>query len=248
MNDISSTQSFSEARLELRETIVIILMGTFAPQAAEHTPIYSGLAQIARQLGFRTLVKSLPKVGLGNFESMIDQLDRDIYGQNPDCQVILIGHSQGATAAHALAHCRPSDTRVVIAISPPTHGTALAALPGSRFIPIARHLRTHSPEMRALRNQREYPPGQVHVFYSVLDQFVLPFLSSQVRGANNILVAPKVTWPAWVRLGQRSSLGVTLVDGTCDHLSITMHKQVHRQIVRVIGNLPSDHRPASVAV
>lgn len=221
------------------ESIVVIVMGTFAPQSAERSLVYATLANAVRELGYHTVVMSLRKFGLGDFAATLDDMEARIFGAYPDNPIILIGHSQGGSVVHALAHRRPERTVRVFAISPPTHGTHLASSPVSRWVPIARHLGAHSPQMREIRAYRDYPAEKIHVFYSPFDEFVVPFASSQVRGANNVLIVPRYLWPLMMRLGQRASQGITLVDGYCEHLSIVRHPAVLERVVGALEREPA---------
>lgn len=208
---------------------VVVCMGTGAPQLAERN-YYRPLLNFIRELGFEVQCLSLPKLGLGDFQMAIDELEKQIFDHR-DQPLVLIGHSQGASIVHALAHRCPGRVMQVIQLCPATHGTWLASLP----LGIASHLAPYSNDLRVLRGLQSFPIERTHVVYTPFDQLIVPWFSSFLLGAHNVVIAPRRMRGVLARFGQqRRSRGVLQVHGYCDHISVVACPAVHNYIRSVL--------------
>ncbi len=215
--------------------LVALVMGTGAPQLAERA-YYAPMASYLRRLGLEVQCFSLPKLGIGDFDDMVVELEDKIFAANPYRAVTLIGHSQGASAVHALAHIQPERVRSVFEMCPPTHGTWLANQFLARGLGLAQHLGLHSERLRDLRSQRAFPANRIHAIYSPFDQLIIPFTSSQVRDAHNVVIAPRSMHGLLAKhFGQRRSLGVTLIHGYIDHITAPMSPIVLDYMAQVMS-------------
>jgi pimeloyl-ACP methyl ester carboxylesterase len=218
----------------LQDTVVVIYMGTFAPQFAES--FYQSLAQVFRLRGYPVIIKSIPGLGLGHLADSSAELAESVF--EDDKRYILVGHSQGAL--HAFNHAKQYGDQIaaVFAFGAPFHGTRLANLGHwLSAIPAIRNMASHSRYLRELRSDQTYTSENVYSMFSVLDELVVPFFASSVKGANNVVLAPEFIHKPLIKLGFRRSRGVELVNGWAEHLGVIWHPALHNYVDDVLDQL-----------
>lgn len=217
----------------------VLCMGTGAPQLVSGN-YYRQILDTLAPTSASVEAYSLHKLGLGDFVATVDDMEDRVFGSGASRPVVLVGHSQGSSVVHWLAHRHPDEVSLVIELSPPTHGTWLANLPVVGRLGLVPHLALHSDEMRHLRGLKEFPHDRIHTFYTPFDQFVVPWVSSIVEGAHNTLVAPRLMHAGLVRLAQqRRSLGIQVMHGYCDHVTIVRCRPVLARVQDILAAAPS---------
>lgn len=227
----------------LHNTVVIIAAGTFVADWYAQF-VYGSLKRAVEERGYPVLILAIPHLGLGPMEGALDTMHATLLQAFPTQQFVLIGHSQGGS--HIMGLKRRLGSRVVktLQLSAPNHGTRLANLGGwLKAFPAIGNMAAHSPVLRELRSLEEIVEEveamEIVSVMSIFDQLVLPFFASVLKGAENIVIAPKVFHPLLKKLGFRRSNGVELVDGIADHLSIISHGAVLRLIEKMFDDLES---------
>ncbi len=225
----------------LDNTVVIIAAGTFVANWYAQF-VYGSLKRAVEERGYPVLILAIPHLGLGPMEGALDTMHATILQTFPTQQFVLIGHSQGGS--HIMGLKRRLGSRVIktLQLSAPNHGTRLANLGGwLKAFPAIGNMAAHSPVLRELRSLEEIVEEveamEIVSVMSLFDQLVLPFFASILKGAQNIVIAPKVLHPLLMKLGFRRSNGVELVDGIADHLSIISHDVVLRLIDQMFDEL-----------
>ncbi len=98
-------------------------------------------------------------------------------------KVVLVGHSMGGLIIrNYLAEYGPERVEKAISLGSPHHGTRLAVLSHSRN---GRQMKLNTEFYRDLERRDRYKEVEFHSFYSVHDNYVLPFTTSKLEGAQN---------------------------------------------------------------
>lgn len=216
----------------LRDTTVVILMGTFVPQKLQF--VYNPLADIFRGRGYEVKIVGLPMWGLSSLHNAAEVLDSLVFTDDPSAHYILVGHSQGGVHALDLATRHPDKIVAVFNFATPHHGTRLASI--SRWIPATRDMKSHSLHLHNLR-ALNYDHERIHSLFTVFDEFVVPWFASSIHGARNVVLAPSIIHGLLGRVGFKRSPEVQLVHGYAGHLLVIWHSQFHQYIERTLDEL-----------
>lgn len=216
----------------LRDTTVVILMGTFVPQKLQF--VYNPLADIFRGRGYEVKIVGLPMWGLSSLHNAAEVLDSLVFTDDPSAHYILVGHSQGGVHALDLATRHPDKIVAVFNLATPHHGTLLANV--GRWLPANRDMKPHSLHLHNLR-ALNYQQGRVHSLFTMFDGFVMPWYASNIHGGQNLVLAPRILHGLLTRIGFRRSNGVELVSGYAGHLFVIWHSQFHEYIKRTLSSL-----------
>ncbi len=229
----------------LGNTVVVIVAGTFVADWYAQF-VYGSLKRAVETRGYTVVILSIPRLGLGPMDAALDTMHAVLLQDYPAERFVLIGHSQGGSHIMGLKRRLGSRAVKTLQLSAPNHGTRLANLGGwLKAFPAIGNMAAHSPFLRELRSieeiVEEVEAMEIVSVMSLFDQLVLPFFASVLKGAENIVIAPKVLHPLLVRLGFRRSNGVQLVDGIADHLSIISHGAVLRLVEKMFDDLESSN-------
>lgn len=220
----------------LANTSVEIYMGTFVLQQWE--AVYRPLAQLFAERGYPVRIHGLPRAGLGALDEASDELASSVFVGHPEQRFILVGHSQGGLHAFHHAKYYPASVEAVFAFGTPFHGTRLANLGRVlRMLPAVRGMAAHSRTLREWREDVSYIADNIYSLYSVLDELVVPWVASTVKGGHNVILCPKAIHWLLIRAGFRRSRGIELVDGWAEHLGVIWHPALHHYIESVLDEL-----------
>lgn len=120
-------------------------------------------------------------------------------GREPDCPLVLVGHSQGALAALRYAIDNPTQVRHVFSIGCPWHGSVSAGffsksakrITGRNFAAGLRDMAPNSAFLTQLHNDIPAIADRVTNIYSTHEIFIRPYVSAHidVPGVSNVLIA-----------------------------------------------------------
>lgn len=230
-----------QAKRPLDDIVVVVVAGTFVADWYAQF-VYGSLKAAIIERGYPVRIIAIPNLGLGSMQRALDSMHQQICAEFPTQRIVLIGHSQGGSHTMGLKRLLGSRAIRVVQLSAPNHGTRLANLGGwLKAFPAIGNMAAHSPVLRELRSLEEIVEEveamELISVMSVFDQLVLPFFASVLKGAKNIVIAPRFMHPLLLKLGFRRSNGVELVDGFADHLSIISHQSVLRLLHGVFDEL-----------
>ncbi|MBP9826990.1 alpha/beta fold hydrolase [Candidatus Saccharibacteria bacterium] len=228
----------------ISNTTVIIIMGTFVPRPLRF--VYTPLADIFRERGYRVRTLGIPCLGLGSLDGAADALEQRVFTDDPDEKFIFVGHSQGGVHTLDLASRHPEKVLAVFNFAAPHHGTRLANL-GSwvAWVPAIRGMAAHSQHLHELRGVKAFEEENIHSLFTVFDQLVVPWFASGMLGAQNVVLVPKTLQRLLKGAGLTRSNGTELIHGYADHLFIIWHKQFHAYIERTLDQLEATARIAT---
>jgi pimeloyl-ACP methyl ester carboxylesterase len=131
-------------------------------------------------------IEPIPNLGFGHIREAVETLEKRYFWDHRWDKVDIIGHSQGALIALAMAIDHPHHVRKVICLGGPFHGSKLAP----NWAPFSGG-RCLSWQSRWVMGHLQVPARMdVYSFYSTSDQVVRPWRSSHLLGAKNIIVSP----------------------------------------------------------
>lgn len=130
-----------------------------------------------------------------------DDIRRGLEAQDrdPDCPLVLVGHSQGALAALRYAIDNPRQVRHVFSIGCPWHGSVSAGflsksagrITRRNLMPGLRDMAPNSEFLTQLHNDIPAIADHVTNIYSTHEIFIRPYVSAHidVPGVSNVLIA-----------------------------------------------------------
>jgi pimeloyl-ACP methyl ester carboxylesterase len=172
-------------------------------------------------------------------------LQRRYFSPQDHRRYIVVGHSQGALLALALANEHPDRVVSVEAFGMPAYGTKIAPL--WLPLPAVRAMNPRSRWLKDLRGHQDLDTSKVYSYFSALDVLVVPWVASMVKGAHNYLVLPSQIEGLVLTAG-RAMLGdrieeVEILHGTTGHIGLVTHPSVLGSVATRYG-----HREGKLAV
>ncbi len=122
---------------------------------------------------------------LGEIDGFVSQLAALIDGLGPGGSVDLVGHSMGGLIAARYMGSHPDRVRRLVTIGTPFHGTRLWAMSVGRSLP---QMRPGCDFLTATRSALAGRMDRVTCVYSRFDQIILPYQSSRLEGAHNVVL------------------------------------------------------------
>lgn len=206
---------------------VLIISGTGAPPFGLNR-FYSRQVQLYQAAGHTTHVRNIYHMGIGRLDRALEEVEKCYFSSTDTRQFVVVGHSQGALLALALANLYPGRVVRVELFGTPWYGTRLAPL----WVPIPA-VRAMTPQSRWIREHRghnNHEPAKVHSYFSAFDPLVVPWWASFVKEGQNYLVVPRKLERLALTIGRRA-IGPRILDaevlhGFTDHLWLPNHQVV----------------------
>lgn len=172
-------------------------------------------------------------------------------GRDPDCPLVLVGHSQGALAALRYAINNQDQVKYVFSIGCPWHGSVSAGfvsgrvrkLTGRNFAKGLRDMAPKSDFLQELHNDVPQIANRVTNIYSTHEIFIRPYISAHidVPGVTNILIATDKEYAKHLRTFPDLPVD-DLVRGRVTHAGEMNTPEVRSVVWRKVDDISADIR------
>ncbi len=170
----------------------------------------------------------------------------EVQGRDPQCPLVLVGHSQGALAALRYAIENPTQVRHVFSIGCPWHGSVSAGflsksarkLTGRNIAPGLRDMAPNSEFLTNLHDDIPAIADRVTNVYSTHEIFIRPYVSAHidVPGVSNVLIATEREYAKHLRTFPDLSVD-DLIRGRVTHADEMNTPEVRSLVWRKVDDL-----------